>query len=302
MKKRTFTQTNPPYSTIAVANFFIDKGVKYSIPIDHLKIQQFIYLTHCDVVLQKKKSMLDEEPQAWKQGPVFVGVYHRFKYFDSHPIEVIMDLSFRIFPKIANQEIGEIMESIWNKYQSHSTEQLQEIVQEENKTWRRLYDPNDPNTNRTITVEEITKMADGSNISPENVVEQIKKPVRFDLDSEFATLESQLVKGFKSMPPQLTKEFQEAQVQIKKDSAIARSIQESNIMRFAYSNRSFWVTIVWITIIVAFLLTQIINSNVFAQLCESKYIATVVSLSAIICGFWAIVGKGLFGVHNDTQP
>lgn len=102
--------------------------------------------------------------------------------------------------------------------------------------------------------------------------------------------------------PQFQAEAVKEQIKTE-DAAVTEFIEENNFLRFEYSTRSFRVTVVWIAIIVVFLSTQVINSDFFIKLNDNKYIATVVSLSTIICGFWAIVGKGLFQIDiKDLKP
>ncbi|WP_185079774.1 Panacea domain-containing protein [Candidatus Liberibacter solanacearum] len=148
-------ESKPPFTCLAVANFFIDQGVKYNSPVTNLKLQKLIYFTHCDLVLQHKQAMLDEEPQAWRNGPVFPGIHHRFKYFGDGTIRFPMDLAFDIFPMIKDEDVLNKMRTVWKQYRDYTGNELSEITHSAGGAWEKLYNPEELDVKRTITVEHI---------------------------------------------------------------------------------------------------------------------------------------------------
>ncbi|AKK20517.1 DUF4065 domain-containing protein [Candidatus Liberibacter africanus] len=147
----------PPYCCLSVANFFIDKGVKSQLPVTNLKLQKLLYFTHCNIVLKYKKAMLDEEPQAWGKGPLFAGIYHRFKYFYDYKIRLPMALALDVFPEISDRNIINIMNDIWDRYKECLGNELSKIAHEAGRAWEKSYGPSKPYLNKTITVDDILK-------------------------------------------------------------------------------------------------------------------------------------------------
>jgi uncharacterized phage-associated protein len=75
----------PPYSSIAVANWFI-KNVE---PITPLKLQKLIYFAHGWNLALRDCPLIDELVEAWEYGPVIPNVYHEFKEFGNRPITTL---------------------------------------------------------------------------------------------------------------------------------------------------------------------------------------------------------------------
>jgi uncharacterized phage-associated protein len=72
----------PPYSALAVANWFIE-NLPETTP---LKLQKLIYFAHGWHLALKGKPLIDDVVQAWDYGPVVQSVYHEFKQFGKSPI------------------------------------------------------------------------------------------------------------------------------------------------------------------------------------------------------------------------
>lgn len=73
---------NPPYSSLAVANWFIE-NIK---PVTPLKLQKLIYFAHGWYLALRDAPLIDERVEAWEFGPVVPNVYHEFKIFGNQPI------------------------------------------------------------------------------------------------------------------------------------------------------------------------------------------------------------------------
>ncbi|MBY7649876.1 MAG: hypothetical protein C4617_05250 [Candidatus Liberibacter europaeus] len=149
-------ESEPPFTCLAMANFFIDQGVRYDSPVTNLKLQSLLYFTYCILVLRHKQAMLDEEPQAWRNGPVFSGIYHRFKYFGKGTIRFPMDLAFDIFPVIKDKDVLNIMKMVWEIFGIYS-DKILSGTSRTSIAWKKVYNPKDQDLIRTITVEHILK-------------------------------------------------------------------------------------------------------------------------------------------------
>jgi uncharacterized phage-associated protein len=76
------TVQKQPYSSIAVANWFIDnlEGVT------PLKLQKLIYYAHGWNLALRDEPLIDELVEAWEYGPVVPRVYHEFKEYGNRVI------------------------------------------------------------------------------------------------------------------------------------------------------------------------------------------------------------------------
>ncbi|MBV8771324.1 MAG: SocA family protein [Deltaproteobacteria bacterium] len=78
-----FQMNQPPYSSLAIANWFISRGGNNLTP---LKLQKLIYYAHGWHLALKGQALIDEAIQAWPYGPVVPTVYHEFKDYGDRPI------------------------------------------------------------------------------------------------------------------------------------------------------------------------------------------------------------------------
>ncbi|AKK20530.1 hypothetical protein HUT03_04660 [Candidatus Liberibacter africanus] len=110
--------------------------------------------------------MLDEEPQAWRDGSVFAGIYHRLKFFDNiYPeveyldgkIRLPVDLAFDMYHKICDKNIIDIMDDIWNRYKEYSEDELYKIVTEKERAWYKIGATDRQDLVKIITVDDILK-------------------------------------------------------------------------------------------------------------------------------------------------
>ena len=74
--------TNPPYQSLAVANWFIENLSNVS----PLKLQKLIYFAHGWHLAIRGQPLIDEFVEAWDYGPVIPNVYHEFKVFGNQSI------------------------------------------------------------------------------------------------------------------------------------------------------------------------------------------------------------------------
>ena len=75
-----------PYTAKAVANFFLDLGKSQNSPITPMKLQKLLYYAQGWCLAIADESLIDEQIEAWKWGPVIRSIYHEFKEFGNSPI------------------------------------------------------------------------------------------------------------------------------------------------------------------------------------------------------------------------
>ncbi|MEG8098643.1 hypothetical protein [Candidatus Liberibacter brunswickensis] len=90
-------------------------------------------------------------------------------------------------------------------------------------------------------------------------------------------------------------------VELRQKKAKADSLEDENIMRFSYNDRSFKFAVCWIIVIILFLITQIINVDWFLKVSDVKFGSIMVSFSSTVIGCWYLVGKGLFSAQDKSE-
>ena len=154
------------YSSIQIANFFIEQSLKEREYLTPMKLQKLVFFAHGWHLAYKDVGLLDEQVEAWKFGPVVSSLYHRVKRYGNtfvkEPISDFDQITFQeVVPCISNEDIETrvFLESIWNVYKKFSGTALSDATHVEGSPWYRVYnDPaNQPLKNGTDIPEEYIK-------------------------------------------------------------------------------------------------------------------------------------------------
>lgn len=137
----------PPYSTLAVANYFVQKGHDESLPVDPMKLQKLIYFAHGWHLAVTGEPLIDETVEAWQYGPVIPTVYHTFKRYGRYPITAPgMDFDGESFycpalPAAAEEESLAVLDRVWETYGRRFTGiQLSNLSHEAGSPWQITWD------------------------------------------------------------------------------------------------------------------------------------------------------------------
>ncbi len=130
-----FDFTSFGYSVIDVANFFLAIE-KHEIQeqITHLKLQKLVYYSQGASLAFYKKTLFNEEIQAWLHGPVCPKLYEFFGYKND-----FLDLKgtdkekvLSLFSK--NKNVEKILMDLWRAFGSYSGSRLENMTHQET-TW-----------------------------------------------------------------------------------------------------------------------------------------------------------------------
>ena len=71
-----------------VANYFIERGLKESNPVNPMKLQKLLYFSYgwYLALTDANDRLFDAKIQAWKYGPVVENIYHDVKQYGNYPI------------------------------------------------------------------------------------------------------------------------------------------------------------------------------------------------------------------------
>jgi uncharacterized phage-associated protein len=144
-------QFDPPYDSLAVANRFLFCAYRDR-KIDLLKLQKLLYCAHgWYLVFTGGKRLLNEQPQAWKYGPIIPSVYHEFKHFGTDPITTpacrLVQGPFGVnvmtpYELTAGSYEESFFESIWNTYKDYNSLQLSTITHRPGGAWDQIRQQN----------------------------------------------------------------------------------------------------------------------------------------------------------------
>lgn len=134
----------PPFESVAVANWFVDKASENGRGVTLMKLLKLVYFAHGWHLGLTGKPLIKEEIQAWKFGPVAPEVYHDFKENGSSeivsPAATITSgwdepLKFGI-PRIKeNPSIEQFLGKIWDIYGGLSAYQLSQLTHQSDTPW-----------------------------------------------------------------------------------------------------------------------------------------------------------------------
>jgi uncharacterized phage-associated protein len=116
-----------PLTATAVAAWFVDRAVQDpEQDLSNLKLQKLIYLAHSLFLHRHRLALVQEEVQAWENGPVVKVVYGAYKEFESTPIQ-------RPSSSVATQttwpdDIVEALEDVWRCFSGLSASKLRNIT------------------------------------------------------------------------------------------------------------------------------------------------------------------------------
>jgi uncharacterized phage-associated protein len=122
------SQMRSPFDSAAVADWFVELVAEDSEQdLSNLKLQKLIYLAQSLFLSRFHMPLIDDEFQAWENGPVVKRVYGRFKEFESSPIRrARLNVTRRPWPN----EVEETLSDVWECFGGYSAWKLRQITHE----------------------------------------------------------------------------------------------------------------------------------------------------------------------------
>ena len=151
---------NHNYSSLAVANYFLDLAEKDGVEITPLKVQKLVYIAHgCHLALTATKDnphgeplVSDEYAEAWKYGPVFPSLYYEFRNFGGNAITRraididIIQVDGNSIPRIETPNIDSddirtrrLLDDVWRVYGKYSGTRLSTVTHAKHSPWDQTY-------------------------------------------------------------------------------------------------------------------------------------------------------------------
>jgi uncharacterized phage-associated protein len=145
----TDTPIMSTYSPFQIANGFLERGFRDSIPVDHMKVHKLLYLAHGYYIARTGDPLLNELFQAWKLGPVIPSVYHRLKKFGAASITeyaAVYDPKLgATVPAAAPEgdfEYEKVREFVWTNYGNRESIALSKLTHRLGGAWQQAIQAN----------------------------------------------------------------------------------------------------------------------------------------------------------------
>lgn len=125
-------------NAIAVANYFIGRGLESGIEVTPMKAIKLVYIAHGWYLGIYKKPLLEDGVQAWQYGPVIKQVYDEFKKYGSAPITKKGTTGFFLnpdTPEVASPETRDFLAAIWERYGMYTGIQLSSLTHQTGTPW-----------------------------------------------------------------------------------------------------------------------------------------------------------------------
>lgn len=125
-------------TAVAVANYFIRKGLQAGKPVDPMKLQKLIYFAHGWHLAVYGRPLINERVEAWAYGPVVPTIYHQVKKNGAAPIEFpIFELGpfGRVPPEVTDDQALALLDRVWKVYGGISSLELSKMSHAHDGPW-----------------------------------------------------------------------------------------------------------------------------------------------------------------------
>lgn len=139
------------YSSIAIANYFLDLAEAEDQYLTPLKLQKLVFIAHGWHLALYEEPLIWERVEAWRWGPVISPVYDEFKYYGNHPItgrgttirrmsqdprDIIEDI-----PEVDANDIKtrEFLDKVWEVYGKYTGTQLANLTHTKKSPWHQVW-------------------------------------------------------------------------------------------------------------------------------------------------------------------
>lgn len=143
------------YPAIAVANRFLDLARASNRGLTPMQLLKLVYIAHGWKLAVSGQSLISEDVEAWKHGPVIRPLYNKVKRFGyDHVSENLKSGIFNECPDIDadDQLAARIINAVYKGYGKKSGTDLSQITHLPDTPWDRHYVPGE---NRIISTDSI---------------------------------------------------------------------------------------------------------------------------------------------------
>ena len=124
------------YSSLLIANYFINKGFLEGIEHTPMKIIKTVYVAHGWYLGNIEEPLITEAVQAWQYGPVVPNVYYAFRKYGKRSIlELYNPNEYNISDGNLNKEITSFLDAVWGVYKNVDGIRLGALTHKKDTPW-----------------------------------------------------------------------------------------------------------------------------------------------------------------------
>lgn len=128
-----------PYTSIAVANYFVSKSMETGKELTPMKLLKLVYLAHGWHLAITNSPLIGEAVEAWRYGPVVPSVYHAFKKYADKQITSMYTSEPDKFPIINDDATTKILDKIWTVYEDFKGWNLSAMTHQPGSPWDKVW-------------------------------------------------------------------------------------------------------------------------------------------------------------------
>ena len=147
-------------NTFGVANYFIKKAKSENIPLSPMKLIKLVYIANGWYWAFFNHSLIGEDIEAWKYGPVVSSIYHRVKSFGSQNIptfQIDFDEEGDVYePMVKNEITCSFLDKVWDSYKGFTALELSSLTHKAGTPWDTAWNKQGGNRKSSAIIENKT--------------------------------------------------------------------------------------------------------------------------------------------------
>lgn len=126
----------PHHAPAAIANAFVDLAGQ-SLP--QMKLQKLAYMAHGWNMAINGEPLIDVQPEAWDNGPVYRDIWNRIRDLRLSPTGKVRDYDGSVPAADLNPREREVIDHVWKKYGGFSAQDLSDMTHMPGTPWTDAY-------------------------------------------------------------------------------------------------------------------------------------------------------------------
>ena len=121
------------YRPNQIADYFLSRYGSYN-DITPMKLIKLVYIAHGWYLGLTEQTLIDENPEAWKYGPVISSLYHEYKHLGNSPIKKGFSQPVKL-----DNKVEKFLDKIWEVYGNYSATELSAKTHQSNTPWYKVW-------------------------------------------------------------------------------------------------------------------------------------------------------------------
>jgi uncharacterized phage-associated protein len=136
----------PAYSSLSIANAFLERARKEGVPLTGMKLHKLLYFAEGHSHALRDQRLMTDEPEAWEYAPVYPAVFREFRRFGARtisgfalesddPSAISQDDGGPTVPSPSDEDVNRFLDAVWNAYKGMTAAQLLKMSRVSKGPW-----------------------------------------------------------------------------------------------------------------------------------------------------------------------